>query len=129
MAVPGSDNQSRSERAAVFETIRRLIAIVLTLTAFVVLIGLFFALWQNRYDPVLTQLVVRQFPVIIGIPFGALGAFIVVTLLRQREDPLEFEGLGFKLKGAAGEIVLWNISFAVIVAAIKVLWTSWPAST
>jgi len=115
-----SGSESRPERAALFETTRRVIAILLTLGAFLILGVLFFALWQNRFDPVLTELVLRQFPVIIGLPFGALGAFIVVTLLRQREDPLEFEGLGFRLKGAAGEIILWNISFLVIVAAIVV---------
>lgn len=116
------ETRSRAERAALFETTRRVVAMLLTLGAFLVLGALFFALWQNRFDPVLTELVLRQFPVVVGIPFGALGAFIVVTLLRQREDPLEFEGLGFKLKGAAGEIILWNISFLVIVAAIKLLW-------
>jgi hypothetical protein len=61
-------------------------------------------------------------PSLSGIRFGAIGAFIVVTLLRQREEPLEFEGLGVKLKGAAGEIILWNIFFLVIVTAIKLLW-------
>jgi hypothetical protein len=45
-----------------------------------------------------------------------------VALLRQSEGPLEFEALSIKLKGAAGEILLWNVSFIVMVAALKVLW-------
>ena len=82
------------------------------------------ALWQERFDPVLTKLVMANFPVIIGLPFASVAAFVIVTLFQQRETPLEFEGFGFRFKGAAGEIVLWNISFIVITGAIHLLWRS-----
>lgn len=78
--------------------------------------------WVNRFDRVLTDLVVGNFPAIIGLPFAFVAAFIVVSLFRQNEQPLEVEGLGFKLKGAAGEVVLWVLCFMVIVGAIRLLW-------
>jgi len=39
----------------------------------------------------------------------------------ENEVPIEFEGLGFKLKGAAGEIVLWMLCFLAISGAIRLL--------
>jgi hypothetical protein len=79
-------------------------------------------LWVNRYDPVLTQLVVSNFAAIIGLPLAAVTAFIVIAILRQSEQPLEFEGLGFKFRGPAGEIVLWVGCFLASVGAIRLLW-------
>jgi hypothetical protein len=44
------------------------------------------------------------------------------VVLRSTEGPMEFEGLGFKFKGAAGPVVLWAMCFIVIVLGIRVLW-------
>jgi hypothetical protein len=65
---------------------------------------------------------VKNFPTIIGMPFAGLTAFIVVAFFRQSETAIEFEAIGIKLKGAAGEIVLWLLCFTVIVAAVRLLW-------
>ena len=94
------------------------IAIVALLLTFVFIM----VVWVNRFDPVLTNLVVKNFPAIIGLPFAFIAAFVVVALFRQSEHPVEFEGIGFKLKGAAGEVILWLLCFAVISAAIGLLW-------
>jgi hypothetical protein len=53
---------------------------------------------------------------------AAIAAFIIVALFRQNEQPLEFEGFGFKFRGASGEIVLWIACFAAITGAIYLLW-------
>lgn len=94
----------------------------------VALIGLFavaalvVAAWFNRFDPVLAELVVRNFAAIIGLPFAFLGAFAVVSLFRQSEGAMEFEAIGIKLKGAAGQVILWVICFLAISGAIALLW-------
>jgi hypothetical protein len=49
-------------------------------------------------------------------------AFAIVVFLRQTDGPIEFEGLGFKFKGAAGQVVMWVISFSAIAGAIKLVW-------
>ena len=68
---------------------------------------------------------------VIGLPAAAAGAFLVVMLLRNTEGPLEFEGLGFKFKGASGPVILWALCFLVIASVIRMLWplnTHWVLS-
>lgn len=89
------------------------------------LIGLLISLaWINRFDPVLTEIVTKNFAAIIGLPFAFIAAFVVVALFRQGEAPVEFEGFNFKLKGAAGEIILWILCFVSISGSIAMLWKS-----
>lgn len=45
-----------------------------------------------------------HFQAIVGLP-GA--AFVLVVVLRQTDGPIEFDGLGFKFKGA-GQVVMWS---------------------
>ncbi len=92
---------------------------------FVVFLG--FGGWVVEYllvsDPISTELVLRNFAAIIGLPMAAIGAFIVVVFLRQtHEGPIEFEGLGFRFRGASGPVVLWLVCFLAIAGAIKLLW-------
>ncbi|SRR6266536_474875 len=103
---------------------RRLINIGIALVALATIGLLLAAAWHNRFDPVLTDLVVKNFAAVIGLPFAFIGAFVVVALLRQSETPVEFEAFGVKLKGAAGEIVLWILCFIAISGAIAMLWRS-----
>jgi hypothetical protein len=81
-------------------------------------------LWVNRFDPVVTDLVVRNFATIIGLPFAFIAAFVVVALFRQGDGVMEFKGFGLEFKGASGEIVLWVLCFLSIAGAIKLLWKS-----
>ncbi|WP_156092658.1 hypothetical protein [Rhodovibrio salinarum] len=92
---------------------------------FVALIFIF--TWFFEYllqnDPISTELVVRQFSTIVGLPMAAIGAFIVVVFLRQEKDgPIEIDALGFKFRGSSGPVVLWIACFFTIVFAIKILW-------
>jgi hypothetical protein len=69
------------------------------------------------------QVVLRDhFAAIIGLPGAAAVAFVIVVFLRQTDGPVEFEGLGFKFKGAAGQVVMWVLCFLAIAVAIKAVW-------
>jgi hypothetical protein len=81
-------------------------------------------LWLNRFDPVVTDLVVKNFAAIIGLPFAFIAAFVVVALFRQGDAPMEFKGFGLEFKGASGEVVLWVLCFLSISGGIKLLWKS-----
>jgi hypothetical protein len=85
---------------------------------------LVFALWLNRFDPVVTEVVLRNFPTIVGLPFAFIASFIVVALFRQANSPMEFKGLGLQFQGASGEVILWLLCFVAIASMIKWFWVS-----
>jgi hypothetical protein len=59
---------------------------------FLAIVGLLiFVLWQSRFDSVVTDLVLRNLPTIIGLPFAFVAAFVVVALFRQGHTPMEFK--------------------------------------
>ena len=80
------------------------------------------AVWSNRFDPVLSALVTNNFAAIIGLPFAFVASFVVVALFRQGESAIDFDAFGVKLKGAAGEIILWLLCFVAISGSISLLW-------
>jgi hypothetical protein len=104
------------------DQLRRWMMLGIALFAVLGIASLFVAVWMNRFDPILTDLVLANFPAIIGLPLAAITAFVVVAVFRQSENPIEFQALGFRLKGAAGEIVLWIACFLAIVIGIRLLW-------
>jgi len=74
----------------------------------------------SKWEP----MVLRHFDAIVGLPAAAGIAFVLVVFLRQAEGPIEFEAWGLKVKGAAGQVILWVLCFLSIVVAIKWLWGS-----
>lgn len=76
-------------------------------------------IWVDWTQPYWPRLIEKHFGAIVGLPMAAVAAFIVVTLFRQREGPIEIEGPGFKMKGATGPVLLWAMCFWVIAWAIK----------
>jgi hypothetical protein len=58
----------------------------------------------------------------IGLPAASVAALLVVLLLEWNAGPIEYEGLGFRFRGASGPIVLWVLCFLAIVAGIRLLW-------
>jgi hypothetical protein len=68
------------------------------------------------------DVITNHFPVVVGLPVGATLAFMIVSVLRQVDGPIEFEGLGFKFKGASGQVVMWVVCFLAIAAAIHWCW-------
>jgi hypothetical protein len=109
--------QQKPTRAAVWLSYAG-IAFILVPFFFMVVAEKSSLLFRGELGP----LFVKDFPVLVGLPVAAVGAFVIVTFLRQGEAPIEFEGLGFKLRGAAGQVVLWLLCFIVFAVSIKLLW-------
>jgi hypothetical protein len=63
-----------------------------------------------------------HFAAIIGLPGAAAASFALVVFLRQTDGPIEFEAIGFKFKGASGQVAMWAICFLAIASAIKMCW-------
>ena len=103
------------------EKVRRIIVIATAFFGFTSIILLFIALWINRFDAVATGFILSNWRVILGMPFSCFAAFFIVALFRQGAGPLEFEGVGFKFKGSAGEVVMWIFCFLSIIGSIKLL--------
>jgi hypothetical protein len=101
---------------------RNVANMLIAVVALTAIAGFMWIVWVNRFDPVLTELVLKNFAAIIGLPFAFIGSFVVVALFRQSEGIVEFKALGVSLKGAAGQIVLWVICFLAITFAIASLW-------
>ncbi len=59
---------------------------------------------------------------VVGVPIAAVCAFLLVSILQVTTGKIEFEGLGFKFRGASGPIVLWIACFIAMVIGIKLLW-------
>jgi hypothetical protein len=92
----------------------------------VLIIGLYTA-WMIMFLPwsfnaKAGEILQKHYQAVIGLPAAAAVAFIIVVFLRQTEGPIEFEGLGFKLNGAAGQVVMWVICFLALAGAIKLVW-------
>ena len=64
----------------------------------------------------------KNFLVIIGLPLASMASLFLVLILEYSKGPIEFEGLGFKFKGASGPLIMWVICFLAIVGAFKLLW-------
>lgn len=71
---------------------------------------------------VLLQITTKHFPVIIGLPIGAIFSAFIVVALQQTAGPVSFEALGFKLEGSAGQVILWIFCFLSVAVAIRLLW-------
>jgi hypothetical protein len=80
------------------------------------------ALWANRYDTLLTNMVLKNFPVIIGLPLAAMAAFVVVVFFKQTETPMNVKLPGVELNGSSGEVFLWIVIFLAISSMIHLLW-------
>ena len=70
----------------------------------------------------IVEMIQVHFVAIVGLPFVALLSFFIVVILESSFGNIEFEGLGFKFKGASGPIVLWTLCYLVISITIKILW-------
>jgi hypothetical protein len=75
-------------------------------------------------SPDLYNIMLKQFPAVVGLPCAALASLCLVMFLEHIAGPMEFEALGFRFKGSSGPVVLWVFCFLAIVVAIKVVWIS-----
>jgi hypothetical protein len=119
MAEPQEDteiaNQRRIRKAAFWFAIAAVFGAALVFaSALTVLYQQPFSKWE--------PMVHKHFDAIVGLPAAAAVAFVLVVFLRQAEGPIEFEAWGLKVKGAAGQVIMWVLCFLSIVFAIKWLW-------
>ena len=99
------------------------------ITSWLIVVAVFFctayALWLFGFHGVnheLWTLLINHFPAMAGLPFAALLALFIVVVLRATQGPIEFEGIGFKFRGASGPIILWALCYIVIVISIRLVW-------
>lgn len=64
----------------------------------------------------------KQFGATVALPLSGIASVCVILLLKATTGPIEFEGLGFKFRGASGPIVLWVMCFLAMVLGIHLLW-------
>ena len=102
-----------------FEPTRRRVLYVVLTAVFMLYAYQFFV---TRGDEKWNTLFFSQFKAIVGLPAAAAGAFIIVTLFRVSDGPIEMKGLGVEFKGASGPVILWILCFLAIVYAIHVTW-------
>ena len=107
-----------------WDNARRWLALLIAVLALIGFACLLIALWWNRFDPVLTGMVTKNFVVIIGLPLAAITAFVVVTFFRQTEAPMIVKFLGLELSGPSGEVLLWLVIFAVTAMLIHSYWVT-----
>ena len=91
--------------------------------------GFFFALliYQSLCGEMLPKnwflQMVQQHPAsTVGIGISAISAFFIVAVLELTTGAVQFEALGFKFQGAAGQVVLWVLCFLSMVFATWLLW-------
>jgi hypothetical protein len=107
---------------------RRALRIVVAVVALVgtTIVGAIFLFFLARdianAEPWMMELFRNHAAAVLGLPTGALAALCIVLFLEAKSGRIEFEGFGFKFRGASGEIILWVICFLAIVTAIKLLW-------
>jgi hypothetical protein len=113
------ESQGRFRRA-----LRGLVAVVAVVAvAFLASVFVYYAARDMaQAAPWMVEAVREHFAAVIGLPAAALGALCLVLVLEVKSGPIEFEGFGFKFRGASGEIILWVICFLATAAAIKLLW-------
>jgi hypothetical protein len=105
-----------------WDATRRWIGLGMSVVALAGISILAVALWLNRFDPVTTELVLKNFTVIIGLPLAAIMAFVVVVFFKQNERPMTIKFSGVELSGSSGEVFLWPVCFVAIAVMIHFLW-------
>jgi hypothetical protein len=83
---------STAEEGGRLDGRRQIINLGIAVVALGATAALIVAAWVNRFDPVLSDLVVKNFAAIIGLPFAFIASFVVVALFRKGTGPIEFDG-------------------------------------
>lgn len=114
-----SENQENDRNKVTF--IRKALPWLLLIGG--ILIGCLFPYFIfNGFANDFLSLYEKNFIVIIGLPLAAFGALFIVVFLEQAQGPLEFEGLGFKFRGASGPVVLWVLCYLAFTLSFSLLW-------
>jgi uncharacterized membrane protein len=98
------------------------VVVVVGVTSLVGVFVFYAARDMAQAAPWMMEAVRDHFAALVGLPAAALAALCLVLVLEVKSGPIEFEGFGFKFRGASGEVILWVICFLAIATAIKLLW-------
>lgn len=79
-------------------------------------------IWPRPQGWPATNLLVQHFSAIVGLPAICVMSFAVVWSFRAISGPIEFEALGFKLRGASGPVILWIATLLALTVSLKLLW-------
>lgn len=117
---------NNEERTKISRKIRQevaswIIMMAMVLFGFVQLVTVIHGIWISE-DKWVLKAAKEHFAAVVGLPGVAVASLFVVSIFEFTAGPIEFEGLGFKFKGASGPIVLWAICFLVISGCVKLLW-------
>lgn len=80
--------------------------IAVLMVAMIVIISILNVSWMAHQEWFLKDVLREHLLVIVGVAEAAGASIAIVVFLRQTDGPIEFEGLGFKLKGAAGQVTM-----------------------
>lgn len=118
-----NENQSVDENRE-RRLFRRIVAVLAL--AGVTLVGGVFLFFLARdvanAEPWMMEVFRAHSAAVLGLPTAAFAALCIVLFLEAKSGRIEFEGFGFKFRGASGEIILWVICFLAITASVKLLW-------
>jgi len=97
--------------------------LILFFFTIIILGSAFFYLLSVLGEPLFDRvfLVPPQVLPFAGVSFSSGLSLLIVLTLRFTVGPIEFEGLGFKFRGASGPVVLWVLCFLAIVAGLMLL--------
>lgn len=98
------------------------LAIVTAVVLILALFTGFVALHAAKEGSWIVDAAKTHFAAVIGLPFVALMAAFIVATFEISFGRIEFEGLGFRFRGASGPIVLWVLCYLAIALTVKILW-------
>jgi len=89
---------------------------VMILLIYLAFIGARFV-WPGIWD-----IIKGHYVFFVGVPFSAIIAYVLVSVLEQTRGRIEFEVLPLRFKGASGPIVFWVLVFLALIVAIRMTW-------
>src|ERR1700674_590683 len=104
------------------EVILTWFGIALVASCCVTLAGTWVLVIVLSLDDLRKELLAQHFVAIVGLPAQGAAAFLLVSVFRYTEGPIEFEAFTIKFKGAGGPIALWILCFLSMVGAVKLVW-------
>jgi hypothetical protein len=97
--------------------------LVLVASAIVAGVFVYFLALDIAYaQPWMMEVFKEHTAAVLGLPLAAIAALALVLALETKSGRIEFEGFGFKFRGASGEVIMWVICFLAMASSIKLLW-------
>jgi hypothetical protein len=89
---------------------------------FIIFVGLVISRSILSDSDWLINIIKGHFAATVGLPLAMVAAIVIVSLFKLTFGPIELEIIGFKFKGASGQVILWIVVFLSMASAIKLLW-------